>query len=169
VTAVAWSDDGARLASSSRDKSAKVYDGATGDLLSSYLGHGAAVRGVSILANNQQVVSVGADNKLHRWDVEGAKKVAEVGIGGEGYKLIRSGINLFVPCSDKRLLRIDLSNNTVAKEYKGHSDWVLTACFQPTTTGDGNRHSIASGSFDGEVRIWNIADAAIVRQWIAKP
>ena len=169
VTAVAWSDDGTRLASSSRDKSAKVYDGATGELLSSYLGHGAAVRGVSILADNKQVVSVGADNKLHRWDVEGAKKVAEVGVGGEGYKLIRNGTNLFVPCSDKRLLRIDLSNNTVAQEYEGHSDWVLTACYQPTTTGDDNRRYIASGSFDGEVRIWNIADAAIVRQWIAKP
>ena len=96
VTAVAWSDDGTRLVSASRDKSAKVYDGATGELLSSYLGHGAAVRGVSILADNKQVVSVGADNKLHRWDIEGAKKVAEVGVGGEGYKLIRSGTNLFV-------------------------------------------------------------------------
>lgn len=169
VTAVAWSDDGTRLASSSRDKSVKVYDGATGELISSYLGHGAAVRGVSVLADNQQVVSVGADNKLHRWDVEGAKKVAEVGVGGEGYKLIRNGTNLFVPCSDKRLLRIDLSNNTVAQEYKGHSDWVLTACYQPTTAGDDNDHYIASGSFDGEVRIWNIADASIVRQWIAKP
>ena len=77
--------------------------------------------------------------------------------------------DLFVPCSDNRLLRIDLSNNTVAQEYKGHSDWVLTACYQPTTTGDDNRRYIASGSFDGEVRIWNIADAAIVRHWIAKP
>ena len=169
VTAVAWSDDGTHLASASRDKSAKVYDGATGDLLSSYLGHGAAVRGVSILADNKQVVSVGADNKLHRWNVEGAKKVAEVGVGGEGHKLIRNGTDLFVPNSDKRLLRIDLTNNKIAQEYRGHSDWVLTASYQPTATGDDNIRHIASGSFDGEVRIWNIADAAIVRQWIAKP
>ncbi len=55
VTAIAYSDDGTRLVSASRDKSAKVYDGATGELLSSYLGHGAAVRGVSILADNKQV------------------------------------------------------------------------------------------------------------------
>ena len=169
VTAVAWSDDGTRLASASRDKSVKVYDGATGELLSSYLGHGAAVRGVSILADNKHVVSVGADNKLHRWNVGDAKKVAEISVGGEGFKLIRNGSNVFVPCSDKRLLRIDLTNNTIAQEYKGHSDWVLTACYQPTTTGGDNMRCIASGSFDGEVRIWNIADAAIVRQWIAKP
>lgn len=169
VTAVAWSDDGSRLVSASRDKSAKVYDGATGELLSSYLGHGAAVRGVSILADNKQVVSVGADSKLHRWNIEGAKKVAEVGIGGEGYQLIRNGTDLFVPCSDKRLLRVDLSNNKVAQEYKGHHDWVLTACLQPTTTDSPKQGHIASGSFDGEVCIWNISDAAMVHQWVAKP
>ncbi len=169
VTAVAWSDDGTRLASASRDKSAKVYDGATGELLSSYLGHGAAVRGVSILGDNLQVVSVGGDQKLHRWNVEGAKKVAEVGVGGEGYKLIRNGIDLFVPCSDKRLLRIDISNNTVAQEYQGHNDWVLTACYPSPAAGNDNRRYVASGSFDGEVRVWNLADATLVRQWIAKP
>ncbi len=169
VTAVAWSDDGTRLASASRDKSAKVYDGETGELISSYLGHAAAVRGVSILADNKQVASVGADGKLHRWDIEGAKKVGEVAVGGEGYKLIRNGTNLFVPCSDKRLLRIDVTSYAVTQEYKGHSDWVLSACYCSITTGDDHRDYVASGSFDGEVRIWNIADATIIRQWIAKP
>jgi WD40 repeat protein len=169
VTAIAWSNDGTRLASASRDKSAKVYDCATEELLSSYLGHGGAVRGVSILDDNKQVVSVGADKKLHRWNIEGAKKVAEVGVGGVGFKLVRNGTDVFVPCSDKRLLRVDLSNNSVAQEYQGHNDWVLTACCQPAKTGDDKNSYIASGAFDGEVRIWNIADAAIVRQWIAKP
>jgi hypothetical protein len=169
VTAVAWSDDGTRLASASRDKSAKVYDGETGDLLISYLGHGAAVRGVSILADNLQVVSVGADHKLHRWDIEGGKKVAEVGVGGEGFKLIRDGSQLIVPCADKRLLQIDLSNNQIVQTYQGHNDWVLTACYGPTPTAEEGTRSIASGSFDGEVRLWNISDAALIRHWIAKP
>lgn len=169
VTAIAWSDDGTRLASASRDKSAKVYDGATGDLLSSYLGHAAAVRGISILADNLQVVSVGDDNKLHRWNMEGAAKVAEVDVGGGGHKLTRNGADLFVPCSDTRLLRIDLTNNTIAQEYKGHSDWVLAACYQPTSADDGGGQSIASGAFDGGVHIWNRADATSVRQWTAKP
>jgi WD40 repeat protein len=169
VTAVAWSDDGTRLASASRDKSAKVYDGATGDLIASYLGHGAAVRGVSIVLDNKQVVSVGADNKLHRWDVDGAKKVAEVAIGGEGYKLIRNGTNLFVPCSDQRLLQIDLGSNKILREYKGHQDWVLSACYQPNTTGETRDGLLASGSFDGEVRIWDTVDTTLIRNWNAKP
>jgi WD40 repeat protein len=169
VTAVTWSDDGSRLASASRDKSAKVYDAATGELIASYLGHAAAVRGVSILADNQQVVSVGADNKLHRWNVEGAAKVAEIALGGEGYKLIRSATHVFVPCSNQRLLQIDLATNTVSQQYPGHLDWVLTACYQPGSTETPGRGSLLSGSFDGEVRIWNTADQTLIRNWHAKP
>ncbi len=166
VTAIAWSDDGTRLASASRDQSAKVYDGATGELISSYIGHGAAVRGISILADNRQVVTVGSDGKMHRWDSEGAAKVAELSIGGEGFKLIRNGNHIFVPCSDKRLLMIDSSNNTISQQYSGHNDWVLTVCRQPSATNDG---WVASGSIDGEVRLWNPTDATLVRHWIAKP
>ncbi len=169
VTAVAWSDDGSRLVTASRDKSAKVYDGATGELLSSYAGHRAAVRGVSILADNKQVVSAGADGKLHRWNIEGAKKVAEVNVGGEGYKLTRDGSDVLVPTSDTRLLRIDLGKNAVTQAYKGHSDWVLSACYQPSVAGDAKQGHVASGSFDGEVCIWKLADGAIVHQWVAKP
>lgn len=169
VTAVAWSDDGSRLVSASRDKSAKAYDAATGALLASYLGHGSTVRGVSLLADNQQVVSVGADNKLHRWNIEGAKKVAEVGIGGEGYKLIRHGTDLYVPCSSKRVVRIDLNSNKVVQEYVGHGDWVLSASYQPASEDDGNQSLLAGGAFNGEVCIWNARDAGLVHQWIAKP
>jgi hypothetical protein len=42
VTGVAWSGDGALMASSSRDKSAKLYN-AAGELLGNYQGHSAAV------------------------------------------------------------------------------------------------------------------------------
>ena len=169
VTAVSWADDGTRLASASRDKSAKVYDGGTGELISSYMGHQAAVRGVSILLDGKQVASVGADHKVHRWEIEGAKKVAEIPVGGEGYKLIRSGNHLYVPCSDTRLLRIDLSNNTVSQEYKGHKDWVLSASYLLGVTGDASNGLLASGAFDGEMRIWNTSDASLVRTWLAKP
>ena len=171
VTAIAWSDDGSLLASSSRDKSAKVYDGETGELLSSYLGHGAAVRGVAILKDGKQVVSSGTDGKLHRWNVDSAKKIAEIGIGKEGYKLVRHGDDIFVPCADHRVLRIDLTNNSIAQEFKGHKDWVLAASLSRTTA-DAN-HTIVtrllSGSFDGEVRLWNAADGSPLQAWIAKP
>lgn len=174
VTAIAWSEDGSRLASASRDRSAKVYDGSTGALLSSYLGHGAAVRGVSILSDAKQVVSVGADGKLHRWNISDAQKVAEVEIGAEGYKLIRDGNNLFVPCADHRLLRVDLASNSIVQEFTGHADWVLSATLRSSEGGpvgaEGQEGTIVvSGAFDGELRLWNISDGSLSQSWIAKP
>ncbi len=163
VTAIAWSDDGSRLVSASRDKSAKVFDGQSGELLASYLGHGAAVRGVSILADGKQVVSTGADNKLHRWQIDGAKRTAEIALGGEAFKLVRGKDFVLVPCTDQQLLRIDLNTNKVSQAYQGHSDWVLAATLQSSGS------LLASGAFNGEVRIWNGNDGSLTQSWLAKP
>ena len=163
VTALAWSDDGTKLASASRDKTAKVFDGETGDLVASYPGHAAAVRGITILPESKQVLSSGSDGKVHRWDVEGAKKVAELAVGGDAFRLIRGDGFVLVPSADKSLHRMDLSNNAESLTLKGHSDWVLcTALHAPT-------QRYVTGSVDGELRVWNAADGALLRSWVAKP
>ncbi len=168
VTSVTWSDDGTLLASSSRDKSAKVFDAASGDLVSSYLGHKDSVRDVSILPGNNQVVSVGADKKLHRWNIADNKKVAEVALGSDGHAIVRYGEQLLIPCADGRLSQIDLTKNQIARQYKGHTDWVLSVARQPGTVDPANQ-VLASGSFNGEVKLWNAAKGTVIRGWIAKP
>ncbi|MEZ6133865.1 MAG: c-type cytochrome domain-containing protein [Pirellulaceae bacterium] len=161
VTAVSWSDDGARLASASRDKSAKVYDGESFELLASYLGHGAPVRGVSILPGGTQVVSVGGDSKLHRWEVEAAKKTAEVALGSEGFKIVRGTDFLLVPLADHRVIRINLADNKLATEFSGHTDWALTTTLR--------EQQVMSGAFNGEIRIWHLADASLLHNWSPIP
>lgn len=162
VTAIAWSDDGKRLVSASRDKSAKVFDIESGQMLVSYQGHGAAVRGVAFTPDALQVFSAGTDNKLHRWNVQDAKKVAEVGIGGEGYRVIHGDGFVLVPCADRRLLKVDLASNKITQEFKGHEDWVLSVAMHAADS------RIVSGAFNGEVRLWNL-DGNLIKNWIAKP
>ncbi len=163
VTAIAWSDDGTRLVSASRDKSAKVFDANSGELLVSYPGHGAAVRGVAFLPDGKQVLSTGTDKKLHRWEVEGAKKVIEVAVGGEAYKIVRGDAFVFLPGADNQLRRIDTATNKVSHTLAGYQDWVLSTAFHAGT----NR--VAGGAMNGEVRLWNAADGTLIRNWIAKP
>jgi WD40 repeat protein len=163
VTAVAWSDDGVRLASASRDKSAKVFDANTGELLVSYQGHGAAVRGIAFLPDGKHLFSTGADKKMHRWETEGAKKVAEVPVGGEAFKMVRGGTWVFVPSADKHLRSITWSDNKVAHAMSGYQDWVLSPAYHAGTS------MIAGGANNGEVRLWNATDGKLVRHWIAKP
>ncbi len=163
VTAIAWSDDGTKLASASRDKSAKVFDAKNGELLVSYAGHAAAVRGIAFLPDGKQLVSTGTDKKLHRWEVEGAKKVTEVPIGNEGYKIVRGDSFVFVPSADSQLRRINSSDNKVALSLAGYGDWVLSAAMHV------GRNRVAGGAMNGEVRLWNATDGSLVRHWIAKP
>ena len=163
VTAVAWSDDGTRLASASRDKSAKVFDANNGELLVSYQGHAAAVRGVAFLPDGKQVFSTGSDKNLHRWEVDGAKKVAEVQFGGEAYKIVRGEGFMFVPGADKQLHRIAQSDNKITHTLAGYQDWVLSTAFHAST----NR--VAGGAMNAEVRLWNATDGSLILNWIAKP
>ncbi|MDX1927631.1 MAG: c-type cytochrome domain-containing protein [Pirellulaceae bacterium] len=163
VNALAWSDDGKKLASASRDKSAKVYTAENGELLTSYAGHGVAVKGIAFTPDGASVLSVGDDKKLHRWEIEGAKKVAEVGVGGEGYKLIRGTDFVLVPSNDKLLHRIDLGKNQETLKFAGHADWVLSSAASVKNS------QIASGSIDGIVRLWNAADGTLIREWRGAP
>jgi hypothetical protein len=163
VMQIAFNDDGTRLGSASRDKSAKIYDVESGDLLASYAGHAAAVRGIAAVPGVSQWMSVGSDKKWHRWEVEGAKKVAEVAVGGETNKLLRVDNCILMPSADKHWYRLDLSNNTIALKQAGHADWVISTAYHAGTS------RVATGGMDGTIRIWNWADGAPVQSWLAKP
>lgn len=163
VTAVAWSDDGGRLASASRDKSAKVFDAMSGELLASYLGHAAAVRGIAFLPDGKQLVTTGTDKKMHRWELEGAKKVTEIPTGGEATKMVRGDQFVLVPSADRLLRLVHFSDNRVAFALGGYQDWVVSTAYHAGT----NR--AAGGALNGEVRLWNATDGTLVRNWIAKP
>lgn len=163
VNALAWSDDGKKLASASRDKSAKVYTAENGELLTSYAGHGVAVKGIAFTPDGASLLSVGDDKKLHRWEIEGAKKVAEVAIGGEGFKLVRGADFILVPSNDKLLHRIDLTKNQETLKLTGHTDWVLSSALHAKNS------QIVSGSIDGWIRLWNAADGTLIREWRGAP
>ncbi|MFN5394370.1 MAG: c-type cytochrome domain-containing protein [Planctomycetota bacterium] len=163
VTQLAYSEDGKRLGSSSRDKSAKVADAETGELLGSYPGHAAAVRGIAAFQDGKQWISVGADNKIHRWEVENAKKVAEIPLGGDPQKLVKDQSSVWIPNGDKHWYRLELANNAIATKQPGHEDWITSIAIHSAAG------KIATGSMDGSIRVWNLSDAALVKAWVAKP
>ena len=163
VMALAWNADGSKLASGSRDKTAKVFDSKTGELLVTYSGHGQPVKGVAFHPENKDVFSAGGDKKIHRWQIADAKKTAEVAFGGEVFKLPLSGDFMFASSADKTVRKFEAKTQKQVHSYAGHQDWALSVAYHAGTK------RVASGGFDGRVRVWNAEDAKEVVALVAAP
>jgi WD40 repeat protein len=163
VMAVAWSADGTKLASGSRDKTAKVFEAATGQLLATYSGHNETVYGVAFKPDGKQVYSSGRDNKIHLWNVADSNRAADINLGGEVYKLLLAEGNLFCGSADKTARQFRESDRNQVRQFGEHGDWVhAVAVHGPTKR-------VATGAFDGEVRLWNLDDGKEVLKFVAAP
>ena len=163
VQAVAWSADGSKLASASRDKTAKVFDAKTGELAVTFSAHGQPVKGIAFHPDGAELFSAGADNKIQRWKIADAAKTAEVGFGGEVYKLPLAAGFLFASSADKTVRQFDAKTQAVVRQYAGHTDWALATAYHDATK------RIAAGGFNGEVRVWNAADGNPIATFVAAP
>ncbi len=164
VVAVAWNHDGTKLATASRDKTAKVFDASTGDLIVTYSGHGQPVKGVAFHPDGNEVYSSASDNKIQQWKIADGNKSADVAsFGGEVYKLSTGGAFMFATSADKSVRQYDAKSRAQVRVYAGHQDWALSAAYH-----DGTKR-LASGSFDGEVRVWNTDDGQQVTSFLAAP
>jgi len=163
IISLAWNADGSRLVSASRDKTAKLFDANTGELLVTYSGHNQPVKGVAFHPDGNEVYSGGGDNKLHRWKVADAAKTADVAMGGEVMRLVRGDEHLFAVVADKTVRQLEAATHKAVRTLEGHTDWVISAAYHSASK------RLATGGFDGEVRVWNVTDGTLVKAWKAAP
>jgi mono/diheme cytochrome c family protein len=164
VMAVAWNPDGTRLASASLDKTSKVFDAQTGEGLQTYNGHNERVFGVAFSPDGKQVITSGGDRQLHFWNPDDGKKIANVGgFGHEVYQLELLGGDLLSCSADKTVRQHRVDNRTPVRVYSGHADWVYAVAVHAPSK------RVASGSYDGEVRVWNAEDGKELLKFLAAP
>lgn len=166
VLDVAFSHDGKLLASASRDKTARVLELKTGESEQTYAGHGEPVFTVAFTADDQRILSTARDRELHVWSVSEAKKLGEAGgMEGEALRLLVSGTGAFTAGADGRLRQFDLSDKKPEPRaiLEGHHDAVYGLAWHEPS------HRLASGSYDGEVRVWDTETGKLVTNWLAAP
>ncbi len=163
VMDVAWSPDGKKVATASRDKTSKVFDSTTGESQSTFNGHGQPVFGVGFLPDGS-VATSGRDNRIRVWAAADAKQVREIGFGGEVFRIRTTPEGMsFAGSADKLARQHNLTNGQQVKQFGPHNDWVYAVTYHAGTK------KVASGSHDGEVRIWNGEDGKELIKFIAAP
>jgi WD40 repeat protein len=152
VFAVAWSQDGTRIASGGGDRTAQVWSAPTGTHIATYSGHTAAVTSVAWSPDETCVASGSDDKAIHVWDATNgtivftcnghAASIHSVAWSPDGTRIASA--------STDRTVRVWDTNGNQVLLYGGHSATVWGVAWSP----DGTR--IASASSDKTVRVWDL-------------
>ena len=158
VWAAQFSPDGMHAVSAGDDRSARIWDLATGT--STVLSHPGPLYSASFSPDGKRVATAGADGMVRTWDADGRgaprrirvdnDALESVQFSGDGRRLVTAG--------DDSVVRVfDARGGPPLEELTGHKGVVLRAAFVPGT------NTIVSAGEDRMLRRWASAPAAILQ------
>ena len=152
VTAVAFSPNGARLATASSDNSIKLWDAATGQNYLTLTGHDSPVNDVVFTTDNAQVISAGENGEIMLWNADtGNRIITRTGDSGPIHALALSpdGSQLATANDDNSVRVWDTETWETRFIAFGHENVVLDVDFNSDGT------QLASTGLDGRIIFWN--------------
>jgi WD40 repeat protein len=167
VLGLAFSPDNKHILTASRDKTAKVWDLEKKESVLTFPDHQNAVYAVAVKPDGKVAFSVGADKQMRSWNVaaEGKQIRATPGHGNEVFRILHlpGKTPYLITCSADNSVRLWNENGGAVRTLSGHTDWVYALA----VSADGSL--VASGTWNGEVRVWKVADGASVASFNASP
>src|SRR6266446_4871861 len=161
---VAWSPNGKRIASCSKDKTVQVWDAADGGHLFTYRGHKDAVILVAWSPDGKRLASGGGvliedgkphDNTVQVWDATDGGHVFTYRGHADGVQAVvwsPDGKRIASASLDKTVQVWDATDGGHLFTYRGHTDQVFTLAWSP----DGKY--LASAGADKTVQVWDATD-----------
>jgi eukaryotic-like serine/threonine-protein kinase len=155
VTAVAFSRDGKKLASTSADRTVCLWDLETNMQIRHAEGHLGWVYGVAFGKDGKSLATCSYDETIRIWNAEtGQERHKLTGHSGQvrGLAVSPDGTKLASASFDQTVRIWDAESGDQLLCLKGHEGNVNSVAFHP----DGQR--IATGGEDGTVKIWDTAE-----------
>ncbi|GAA4141918.1 WD40 repeat domain-containing protein [Actinomadura keratinilytica] len=153
VRNLAWSPDGSRIATASRDGTARIWDAATGDTVTVIDGHDDMVEMVAWSPDSTKVATASRDRTVGIWDAATGQRRASLTEATDVVRCVAwSPDGRWVAAGSRDLVvRVyEAATARLIRELHGHADNILGLAWSP----DGAR--LASGSHERAVRVWDV-------------
>ena len=149
---VAFSSDGASVASGRCDGSVKIWDGQTGEEKAAFRGHTARARAVAFAPDGKLLASGGWDHTVRLWDLTtGRERSVLRGHQGWVWSVAFSADSKTLASAswDKTIKLWDVATGKEQATLHGHQNWIHAVAFAPRGP------LLASASSDGTVKLWD--------------
>jgi WD40 repeat protein len=159
VNGVAFSPDGRLLATADGDRTARLWDPATGTQLRTLTGHTDVVNGVAFSPDGRLLATGSADGTARLWDSATGAQLRTLTGHTDGVHAVFSpdGRLLATGSWDGTARLWDPATGTQLRTLTGHTDGVVAVGFSP----DGRL--LATGSPDDTARLWDPATGTQLR------
>jgi WD40 repeat protein len=151
INAVAFSPDGKRLATASRDRTVKIWDLANGHEVLAYLGHSDHVRSVAFSPDGKLIASAGGEPDIKLWDPATGKDVRSIKGKGNYVTSIAfssDGKTLAAGSDDKAVRLYEVASGDLKREITDFRQAVQSVAFNADSS------ILAAGVADGLIKLW---------------